>query len=61
MFAGIEGKHISGNRKVKAPIFSGVTTRDMYDYLKPLLNKNPDSIILHVGTNNLVNETFRYI
>ena len=32
----------------------------MYDYLKPLLKKNPD-ISLHVGTNNSVNETSRDI
>ena len=29
----------------------------MCDYLKPLLKKNPDNIILHNGTNNSVNET----
>ena len=33
----------------------------MYDYLKPLLKKNPDNIILHIGTNNSVNKTSRDI
>ena len=41
--------------------FLGATTHDMYDYLKPLLKKNPDNIILHVGTNNSINETSRDI
>ena len=25
----------------------------MHDFIKPLLRKNPDEIILHVGTNSL--------
>ena len=46
---------------LKLTFCPGATTHDMYDYLKPLLKKNPDNIILHVGTNNLVNETSRGI
>ena len=61
MLAGIEQKRISRNRNVKVRIFPGATTHDMYDYLKPLLTKNPDNIILHIGTNNSVNETSRDI
>ena len=61
MLAGIEEKRICGNRSVKVRIFPGATTDDMYDYLKPLLKKNLDNIILHVGTNNSVNETSRDI
>ena len=61
MLAGIEQKRISRNRNVKVRIFPGGTTHDMYDYLKPLLTKNPDNIILHIGTNNSVNETSRDI
>ena len=54
MLAGIEEKRIPGNWSVKVRIFPGATTHDMYDYLKPLLKKNPDNILLHVGTNNSV-------
>ena len=54
VLARIEEKRISGNRSVKVRIFSEATTHDMYDYLKPLLKKNPDNILLHVGTNNSV-------
>ena len=43
-------------RKVKLKNFPGATINDMYDYIKPLLKKCPDNIILHVGTNNTVNE-----
>ncbi len=31
----------------------GATTRDMVDYIKPVLRKKPDVIILHTGTNDL--------
>ena len=61
MLAGIEEKRIFGNRSVKVRIFPSATTHYMYDYLKLLIKKNPDNIILHVGTNNLVNKTSRDI
>ena len=32
-----------------------------YDYIKPLLKKCPDNIILHVGTNNTVNESSKVV
>ena len=57
--AGIEERRISRNRSVKVRILPGATTHDMYDYLKPLLKKNPYNIILYVGINNSVNETSR--
>ena len=31
----------------------GATTRDMVDYIKPVLRKKPDVVILHTGTNDL--------
>ena len=33
----------------------------MYDYIKPLLKKCPDNILLHVGTNNTVNEPSKMV
>ena len=30
----------------------------MHHYLKPLLQKSPDTIILHVGANDCVNKSF---
>ena len=60
MLAGIEQNRISGSNSVNVRIFPGATHHDMYDYLKPILKKNPDNIILHIG-NNSVNETSRDI
>lgn len=33
--------------------FTGATTTDMKHYVQPTLEKKPDRIILHVGTNDL--------
>ena len=46
-------------RKYKAKVrsFPGARIDDMYDYLNPLLKKNPTNIILHIGSNDAVNKT----
>lgn len=31
--------------------FSGATSRDVIDFVKPLVSKNPDVLIIHAGTN----------
>ena len=49
----MKGWLLSRQKYVKVYSFSGADTHDMFDFIKPLLNKNPDEIILHVGTNNL--------
>lgn len=46
-------KNISKGDKVYVKSFSGATTEDMVDYIKPSLRYNPDLIILHTGVNNL--------
>ena len=33
--------------------FTGATTSDMEDYVKPVIRKKPQKLILHVGTNDL--------
>ena len=33
--------------------FPGATTKDMEDYIKPILRKDPENIIIHVGTNDV--------
>ena len=59
---GIEENRMSRQwRKVKVKSFPGATIEDMYDYIKPLLKKCPKNIILHIGTNNTVNETSRIV
>ena len=49
----LQGHKMSRNSRVKISSFPGCTTEDMHDFIKPLLRKNPDEIILHVGTNSL--------
>ena len=46
---------------VKVRFFIGWTTEDMEDNIKPILKREPDYIILHVGTNNTTNLTVRDI
>ena len=58
MLSGIDERKISKkDRNVKVKNFPGATIDDMYDYIKPLFKKCPDNIILHVRTNNTVNES----
>ena len=62
MIAGVNETMISRKgRVVKVRPFSGATIEDMYDYLKPILKKCPDNIILHVGTNNAAREPPRVV
>ena len=44
---------MSQNSQVKIANFPGCTTQDMKDHIKPLLRRNPDKMIIHVGTNSL--------
>ena len=40
--------------KIKINSFPGAATQDMHHYLKPLLPRKPDHVILHCSTNNLM-------
>ena len=42
-----------GNMKVRS--FPGATLDDMIDYLRPLLRKKPDRVLLHAATNDAIN------
>ena len=62
MIQHVQGWDLSTNDKhVAVKSFSGARTADMEDYLKPLLRKKPDEIILHVGTNNIRDESSRSV
>ena len=50
---GIPNVLLAGRLKVKVGSFPGAKT-DIFYYLVPLLEKNPDYVILHVGTNDAV-------
>ena len=57
IITGVDETMISRKGKVvKVRSFSGATIEDMYDYLKSILKKCPDNIMLHVGTNNAARE-----
>ena len=51
MLEGLDERKMSSKRVVKVRKFPGATTDDMYHYLMPLIQKQPDNVILHVGTN----------
>ena len=54
MVKNVRGWDLSNQKnKVIVKSFSGATTEDMEDYLKPILRKEPQNLILHVGTNDL--------
>lgn len=45
----------SKNEKVVVKSFPGATIKQMYDYANPTLEMKPDTLIIHVGTNDLRN------
>ena len=58
MLSNLDERRLSKNKfNVKVRSFSGSTVSDMYFYSYPLLRKQPDYVILHVGTNDCVGHT----
>ena len=53
MVKGLKGWMMSRKNNVKVHSFSGPTTEDMTDFLKPLLKKKPVYLIIHADTNDL--------
>ena len=47
--------HMSRKFHVKVKLFPGGKISDMHHYLIPILIKKPDYIVLHAGTNDVVN------
>ena len=52
MLNGIDERRISKTHPVKVRFFLGSRIKDMYHYLIPILEKKPEHLILHVGTND---------
>ena len=50
--SGLMEKKMPRNRKVKIRFFPGAKIKDTFHYAIPLLEKNPDYVILYVGTND---------
>ena len=61
VITGIDEKRLSKNRLVKVHDFREATLADINHHIIPILNKKPDVIILHVGTNDSVSRTSREI
>ena len=57
IIAGLEEKKLNSHGNVKLRAFKGATVQDMVFNLVPLLNKKPDHVILHIGTNNCTDES----
>ena len=55
MIAGLREAKLSRNRKVKVRFLPGAKTEDLMFHLMPYLNKKPDNIIIHIGTNDGLN------
>ena len=53
--SGLQPVLLSQKRKVKVKSFSGANIRDMHDNIIPILRHKPEYIILHVGTNGVLN------
>lgn len=49
-------KKSNSQGKIFSKSFSGATTKCMIDYSKPSLAYNPDTILLHCGSNDLKSE-----
>ena len=52
LIGGLEAHKMSAKRSIKVRSFSGATVIDMVDYLKPLLRRKPDRLLLQIGTND---------
>lgn len=49
----LQGRRLSSKNRVKVSSFPGCNTLDMRDHAKPIMRRNPDEVIIHVGTNSL--------
>ena len=43
----------SQNNDIKVDVHPGLTTLDMMDYIKPIVRRKPDVLVIHTGTNDL--------
>ena len=54
MIKDVYGWELSDRKeKVVVKYFSGSTTEDMKTYIQPPLKRDPDRVIIHVGTNEI--------
>ena len=53
----IDEKRLTVSFSIKVRIFRGATIEDMKDFLKLHLKRSPTNVILHVATNNSINDS----
>ena len=58
---GIEESRLKRKYPAKVRAYPGASIGDMYDYLTPLLKKEPTFIFLHVGSNNATSDDSKTI
>ena len=61
MVSGLKEELSNKKHQVKVRCCRGATVEDMFDYVKPILKRKPDYVVLHVGTNNAEDMTSRNI
>ena len=50
----VKGWELSNNKQnVAVKSFSGATVEDMKDFLRPTIRRQPDKLVIHVGTNDI--------
>ena len=54
----VKGWELSNTEQnVAVKSFSGATVEDMNDFLRPTTRRQPDKLVIHVGTNNIRSST----
>ena len=56
MLNNINSWGLSKSKKVEVLNFTGATSNDIVGKIDDVLDQNPESLIVHVGTNDLTNE-----
>ena len=56
MLNGILYEGLQKDHNVQVKRHPGATTRDIVDYVRPVIRKKPDCIIIHAGTNDLTSQ-----
>ena len=56
MIKNLEGHRMSRRKFIKTHSISGATSEDAIHYVKPILTRNSDEIILHFGTNDIASK-----
>ena len=61
MVKNVKGWLMSRKKHVNKYSFLGATTDEMESFLKPLIARQPEDIIIHIGTNDLSRTSARQI